>query len=51
MTKGASWGPSEHVFVDEKIAWYEIGDGLPQRTSASKTLLSGAQAYVDSLRP
>ncbi len=51
MTKDASWGLSEHVYVDEKIPWYEIGDGLPQRTSASKTLLPAAQAYVDSLRP
>ncbi len=51
MTKDASWGLSEHVFVDEKIAWYEISDGLPQRTSASKTLLPAAQTYVNSLRP
>jgi hypothetical protein len=50
MTKDASWGPTEHVYVDKKIAWYEIGDGLPQLTSASKTLLLAAQAYVDSLR-
>jgi hypothetical protein len=50
MTKDASWGPTEHVYVDEKIAWYEIDDGLPQRTSASKMLLSAAQAYVSSLR-
>jgi hypothetical protein len=50
MTKDASWGPTEHVFVDEKIAWCEIDDGLPQLTSASKTLLSAAQAYVGSLR-
>jgi hypothetical protein len=50
MTKEASWGPSEHVYVDEKIPWYEISDGLPQRTSASKTLLSAAVAYVDGLR-
>lgn len=50
MTKDASWGLSEHVYIDEKIPWYEIGDGLPQRTSTSKTLLSAAQAYVDSLR-
>jgi hypothetical protein len=50
MTKDASWGLSEHVFVDEKIAWYEISDGLSQRTSASKTLLPAAQVYVDSLR-
>lgn len=50
MTKDASWGISEHVFVDEKIPWYEISDGLPQLTSASRTLLSAAQAYVESQR-
>jgi hypothetical protein len=33
MTKDASWGLTEHVYVDEKIPWYEISDGLPQRTS------------------
>jgi hypothetical protein len=50
MTKDASWGISEHVYVDEKIPWYEIGDGLAQLTSASKTLLSAAQAYVEFRR-
>jgi hypothetical protein len=51
MTKDASWGPTEHVYADEKVSWYEIGDGLPQRTSTSKALLSAAQAYVHSLQP
>jgi hypothetical protein len=50
MTKDASWGISEHVYVDEKIPWYEIGDGLAQLASASKTLLSAAQAYVEFRR-
>ena len=51
MTKDASWGPTDHVYVDEKIPWYEIGDGLPQRTSASKSLLTAAQTHVHSTRP
>ena len=50
MTKDASWGPTEHVYVDEKIPWYEIGDGLPQLTSARKLLLSAAKAHVDPPR-
>jgi len=49
MTKDASWGPSEHVYVDEKIPWHEISNDLPQRTSASAPLLSAARAYVESL--
>ena len=51
VTKDASWGPSEHVYVDEKIPWYEIGDGLPQLTSASKMLLTAARTYVHSMQP
>jgi hypothetical protein len=30
MTKGASWGRSQHIYVGSKVAWYAIDDGLPQ---------------------
>jgi hypothetical protein len=49
MTKDASWGLTEHVYVDEKFPWYEISDG-PQRTSTAKTLLSAAMACVGGLQ-
>lgn len=32
LTSSATWGPVVHGHVDSKIAWQEIGDGLPQRT-------------------
>jgi hypothetical protein len=44
MTKHASWGKSIHVFIDTKIPWYEINDGLPQRES--DVLAEAARAYV-----
>ena len=50
MTEGAVWGPSDHVYVDEKVPWYEISDGLVQRTSQANALLTAAKAYIDGLR-
>lgn len=44
MTKHASWGQSIHVFIDTKIPWYEISDGLPQRES--DVLSEAARACV-----
>ena len=44
MTKHASWGPSIHVFIDTKIPWYEISDGLPQREL--DVLAEAAKAYI-----
>ena len=32
LTKGASWGQTVHLHVDNKIAWSAIDDGLPQLT-------------------
>jgi hypothetical protein len=51
LAADASWGPSEHVYVDEKIAWYEIADGLQQRMSASAPLRSAAQVFIDTQQP
>ena len=31
MTKDASWGRSQHIYVGSKVAWNAITDGLPQR--------------------
>jgi hypothetical protein len=44
MTKHASWGQSMHVFIDTKIPWYVISDGLPQRES--DVLSEAARAYA-----
>ncbi|MGD9743303.1 MAG: GFA family protein [Dongiaceae bacterium] len=33
MTKGASWGRSQHIYVGSKVVWYAIGDGLPQQAT------------------
>ena len=47
MTKDALWGQTIHVYVDSKIGWYAINDGLPQRTSKSDApLAEAAKAYV-----
>jgi len=32
MTRDASWGRTSHWCTDTKVPWYEITDGLPQRT-------------------
>ena len=48
MTKHASWGQTTHVFIDTKIPWYEISDGLPQRES--DVLSEAAKATLPELR-
>jgi hypothetical protein len=48
LTKDASWGQSTHSYIDSKVPWYEINDGLPQRTSKSAAQLEAAKAYVAS---
>lgn len=50
MTEDAAWGPTDHVYVDEKVPWYEVSDGLAQRTSQANALLTAAKAYIDGLR-
>jgi hypothetical protein len=32
LTKDASWGQSGHWYVESKVPWHEINDGLPQRS-------------------
>jgi hypothetical protein len=46
LTRDARWGPITHTHVDSKVAWHEIADGLPQRTSESAVLLQAAKAFV-----
>lgn len=36
LTAEASWGQIMHVYVDNKIAWSVIDDGLPQLTSETE---------------
>jgi hypothetical protein len=44
MTKDASWGRSRHWFVDFRIPWEEISDGLPQLTSDSNMMYAADNA-------
>ena len=44
MTKDASWGRSRHWFVDFRIPWEEISDGLPQLTSESNMMYAADNA-------
>jgi hypothetical protein len=46
MTIDASWGQSRHWFVDFRIPWEEIGDGLPQLTSESNMMYAAAEEPV-----
>jgi hypothetical protein len=46
MTIDASWGQSRHWFVDFRISWEEIGDGLPQLTSESNMMYAAAEEPV-----
>lgn len=43
LTMGASWGPTVHGMVDNKVPWQEIDDGLPQRTSTTGILRRQAE--------
>jgi hypothetical protein len=33
MTRDAAWGPIEHFYVETKVPWLNIDDGLPQKRS------------------
>ena len=33
LTKAGAWGPTVHGYVDLKVPWQKINDGLPQRTT------------------
>jgi hypothetical protein len=48
MTKGADWGRTFHVFVEHKLPWLELADGLPQLPGtavASKTAAENFAAF------
>lgn len=32
LTKHASWGQTTHLQIGSKVSWFDINDGLPQRT-------------------
>jgi hypothetical protein len=46
LTRSATWGPVVHGCVDNKIAWQDIADGLPQRTSDNALLRQEAEAAL-----
>lgn len=46
FTKDASWGRSEHWYIETKVPWYEIGDGLPQKPSESAVVMKAAKEHV-----
>jgi hypothetical protein len=31
LRKDASWGESNHWYIESKVSWYEVNDALPQR--------------------
>lgn len=33
LMKDAAWGQTAHVAIESKVPWYEVTDGLPQRTT------------------
>ena len=33
LTRDGDWGSLAHVAIETKVAWYEIADGLPQKSS------------------
>jgi hypothetical protein len=43
MTADASWGHSRHWFVDFRISWEKIDDGLKQLTSQSNTMYAAVE--------
>jgi hypothetical protein len=40
LRKDASWGQSAHWYIEAKVPWYEIGDGLPQRGEAPAAVVA-----------
>ena len=39
LTKDARWGQSAHWYIETKVPWYEITDGLPQDAGGMALLL------------
>jgi hypothetical protein len=46
LTKDADWGRTEHVGIESKVPWYQIKDGLRQKTS--EAIVSRAAAMEHS---
>ena len=46
LTKDAAWGPSGHRYVETRVPWHEIIDGLPQHGEAPGAI--AAQLHVAS---
>jgi hypothetical protein len=44
--KDASWGPSGHWYIESKVPWFDMNDGLPQHSEARGAV--AAQQYVDN---
>lgn len=38
MKKHAPWGPTKHWYVDFKISWETISDGLPEHSAATSVV-------------
>jgi hypothetical protein len=45
LIKDASWGPSGHWYIESKVPWFDINDGLPQHSEAPGAV--AAQRYAD----
>lgn len=50
MRKDEPWGQVNHWYIESKVSWYEINDGLPQRgemppASAAKLQARPLNAY------
>ncbi|BCH29321.1 hypothetical protein MesoLjLc_12510 [Mesorhizobium sp. L-8-10] len=50
LTKDAAWGQTEHVFIESKVPWYEINDGLPQTQANPSELMVATAAAIDYRR-
>ncbi len=46
FTKDASWGQSEHWYIETKVPWYEISDGLPQKPSEAAVVMKAAMEHA-----
>jgi hypothetical protein len=49
LTRDAAWGPTEHVYIESKVPWYQITDGLPQN-QANESMVAQAAAIEYAAR-
>jgi hypothetical protein len=49
LTRDAAWGQTEHVYIESKVPWYEITDGLPQN-QANESMVAQAAAIEYAAR-